>query len=327
MVLRQAHVSEEKKEAVKALVKLIDEYPIIAVVNMENLPAKNLASMRTKLRAKVVISMTKKRVIKKALETSTKQGINELAKHLKGMPALLFTSDNPFALFKTLKKNQSKAAIKPGQVAPIDLMVPAGPTSFPPGPIIGELGQLGIKAGIIEGKVHIKQDAILAREGTVVSEKAAAFLTRMGIEPMRIGLNLVSVYEHGKVLDAKLLDIDEDKFMAQLKQCALEAKSLALGITYVVKENIEALIQKGHYDAAGLALEANLVTDENARQMLAKAYWQAIGVAKYLPQDMQAEMGAAAAVATPAASSAAPERKEDKKSDEDAAAGLGSLFG
>jgi large subunit ribosomal protein L10 len=243
------------------------------------------------------------------------------------MPALLFTKDNPFALFKTLKKNQSKAAIKPGQVAPYDLVVPAGPTSFPPGPIIGELGQMGIKAGIDQGKVVIKQDAVVVKEGAVANEKQAGFLTKMGMEPMRIGLNLTAAYENGKILDGKVLDIDEDKFMADLQFCALAAKNLAFNAAIPTKDNIEALIQKGHYDAAGLALEANLVTDENARQVLAKAYWQAIGVAKYLPADMQAEIGANVAAAAPAApGKAAPAPKEEKK-EEDSAAGLGSLFG
>jgi large subunit ribosomal protein L10 len=325
MANARAHVSEEKKQTVQQLVKLIEEYPIIAVVNMESLPARNLATMRTKMRDKVVISMTKKRIIKKAIEGSKKDGIQELNKHLKGMPALMFTRDNPFALFKTLKKNQSKAPIKGGQIAPIDLMVPAGPTSFPPGPIIGELGQLGIKAGIDQGKVVIKQDAVLAKEGAVVSDKAAAFLTRMGIEPMRIGLNLVAAYEHGKILDGKVLDIDEEKFMADLQACALAAKSLAFNTAMPMKENIEALIQKGHYDAAGLALEANLITDDNAREVLAKAYWQAVGVAKYLPADMQAEVGAPASSDEPAAIASAPPKEE--KNDEDSAAGLGSLFG
>jgi large subunit ribosomal protein L10 len=113
--------------------------------------------------------------------------------------------------------------------------------------------------------------------------------------------------------------------MADLQECALAAKSLAFNASIPLKENIEALIQKGHYDAAGLALEANLVTDDNARQILAKAYWQAIGVAKYLPEDMQAEVGVQAATIAPTQSTKAPEKEEKKE--EDAAAGLGSLFG
>ena len=324
MAKHEAHVSEQKKATVQTLLKLIDSYPIIAVANLESLPAGNLAVMRTKLRGKVHIFMAKKRVIQHAFADSKKPNIKELSTSLKGTPALLFTSENPFSLFKTLKKNQSKAAIKGGQVAPTDLVVPAGPTSFPPGPIIGELGQLGIKAGIVEGKVHIKADAVLAKEGAVVSDKAAAFLTRMGIEPMRIGINMVAVYENGEILAAKHLDIDETKFMADLQRCALDAKYLAIGITYPTKDNIDTLIQNAHYNAAGLALEANLLTDENARQVLAKAYYGAMGVVKYLPVDMQAELGAAAPVA--AAEEHAAPAKEEKK-EEDSAAGLGSLFG
>ncbi len=320
----KAHVSEQKKKLVVELTKLIDNYQIIAIANMENLPARNLASMRTKLRGKVEICMTKKSIIQHAFEASKKPGIKEMSKHLKGSPALLFTQENPFSLFKTLKKNQSKAPIKGGQIAPIDLTVQAGPTSFPPGPIIGELGQLGIKAGIDQGKVVIKLDATLAKAGTVVSDKAASFLTRMGIEPMRIGLNVLVAYENGKILDSSVLDIDEDKFMADLKGCALAAKSLALNTTYVLPENVTAIVQKAHYNAAGLALEANLLTDENARDVLAKAYWQAMGVTKYLPADMQAEVGSVAAA--PVTTHAHEEKKEEKK-EEDAAAGLGSLFG
>jgi large subunit ribosomal protein L10 len=206
-------------------------------------------------------------------------------------------------------------------------MVLAGPTSFPPGPIIGELGQLGIKAGIDQGKVVIKQDAVLAKAGTPVSEKAAGFLARMGIEPMRIGLNLVVAYENGQVMDGKVLDIDEEKFAADLSAAAFAAKSLAFSIAYATAENIKELIQKTHYDAAGLALETNLMTDNNAKQVLAKAYFHAIGVAKYLPAEMQAEHDAAdAAPAAPSAAGLATERKEEKK-EEDAAAGLGPLFG
>jgi large subunit ribosomal protein L10 len=323
-----AHVTDEKKTGVVNLTKLINEYPIIAIANLENLPARNLASMRTKLRGKVHIAMAKKNVVKKAIEASGKPGISELTNHLGGMPALLFTAENPFSLFKTLKKNQSKAAIKGGQIAPHDLLVPAGPTSFPPGPIIGELGQLGIKAGIDQGKVVIKQDAVLAKAGAVVSDKAAGFLARMGIEPMRIGLNLVMAYENGKLLSGAVLDIDEDKFKADLNACALAAKSLAFNTAYVLPENITDLVQKAHYDAAGFALEANLVTDENAKDVLAKAYYQAMGVAKYLPADMQAEIGANVAdvAHNDAPAAHAPAHKEEKK-EEDAAAGLGSLFG
>ncbi len=320
-----AHVSEEKQAIVADLKRQIKESPIVGVLDMESLPAGNLAAMRKRMRADVHMVMAKKRLIKRALEESGVHGADKLAGSLTGMPALLFTKSNPFTLFKTLKKNQSKAPIKGGQIAPYDLTVPAGPTSFPPGPIIGELGAMGIKAGIDQGKVVIKADATIAKAGQAVDDKKAAFLTRMGIEPMRIGLKLVATLEKGEVLTASVLDIDETKFLRDLQHCALEAQALAFNAAFPVAENIDKLIQKAHYDAAGLALEANLVTDENAREILAKAYWSAMGVAKYLPEGMRDELPQAEAA--PAAAAHAEEKKDEKKSEEEAAAGLGSLFG
>ena len=80
----QAHVAEYKKEIVGNLINLISEYPIIAVVNMENLPAPQLQTMRAQLRGKFVMTMTKRRLIKLAFEAAKakKKGIETLEAHL-----------------------------------------------------------------------------------------------------------------------------------------------------------------------------------------------------------------------------------------------------
>ena len=60
--------------------------------------------------------------------------------------ALLFSVYLYFIYIKPyLEKSKSNAPAKPGQTAPSDLVLPAGETPFTPGPMIGELGQLGIK--------------------------------------------------------------------------------------------------------------------------------------------------------------------------------------
>jgi len=106
-----AHVAQHKKDTVKEFTKLIDEYPIVGVVNMQNLPTKQLQIMRANLREKVDLRMTKRRLINIALDNSKKENIQALKEHLKGMPALLLTKENPFVLFSNLKKNKSKAPI------------------------------------------------------------------------------------------------------------------------------------------------------------------------------------------------------------------------
>src|SRR3989344_5017702 len=100
-----AHVAEYKKEIVSNLAKLMTDYPIVAVVNMENLPAPQLQTMRAQLRKNFFITMTKRRLIRLAIEQvkSSKKGIEQLEAHLGGMPALIFTKENPFKLSRTLQ--------------------------------------------------------------------------------------------------------------------------------------------------------------------------------------------------------------------------------
>ena len=271
----KAHVSDAKKKIVKEFVDLIKKYEVVAVVDVENLPAKQLNTMRAKLRGTALLRMTKRRLITIALEKSGKEGITNLNPFLGGMPALLFTNENPFKLFKILKKSKSPAPIKAGQKAPKNIVVPAGPTGFAPGPIIGELGQLGIKAGIDGGKVAIKQDSTVAHEGDVVNDKVAAVLLRLGIMPMEIGLNVQAVFENGSILSKKDLDIDEGAFMNSLKTAASEAFSLSIAVGYANKDNINQLLSKAHMDAYALADSQSIMTSDNVKQILAKADAQA----------------------------------------------------
>lgn len=335
-----AHVSQAKKDAVAEYVELINKYDMVGAVNLENLPAKQLNAMRDKLRETVLVKMNKRRIIKVALDQAKKEGLSDLEPYLKGMPALLFSNDNPFTLFKTLKKNKSTTAIKAGQVAPNDIKVSAGPTSFAPGPIIGELGAVGIKAGIDGGKVAIKADAVVAKEGDVISEQLAGILSRLGIEPMQIGLDLTAVCENGEILTKAVLDIDEDAYYADLTQGASWAFNLAMETAYPCEDTITALVTNAFTQSKALALEQDILTDLTVGDTLVKAHNQMLGVAGILPEDAlsdalqsaQASASAQAAAATAAPAPVADEKKEDntkeeKKDEGAAAAGLGALFG
>ncbi len=271
---------KEKMDTVTDFVKLLEEYPIVGVVNMNNLPAKQLQNMRAQLRQTVVLRMTKRRLLKKAIEQviSKKKGIEQLEQYMEGMPAMLFTKDNPFALYKKLAKNKSKAPAKAGQVAPNDIEVKAGPTSFAPGPIIGELGAFGLKAGIEGGKVVIKADTIVAHKGDVINDKLASILTRLGIEPMEIGLDLVAVFENGSIFTKQVLAIDETVYTNNIAQAGKWAFNLAIEVAYPAKDTIQVLVQKAYKDSKGLGVSKGILAKELVSDILATAHRQMLGV-------------------------------------------------
>jgi len=159
---KHGDVSEWKTQSVDTLVKEMKENPVVGVLNFQGLPSKQLLKIKHSLRKDCVIRMTRKRLIKLALEQA---GIEGLREHLKGEPALLMTKENPFKIAKKLRESRTTAAAKPGTTMLKDIIVPAGETTFAPGPIVGELGSMGVKAAIEKGKVVIKVDSVLAKEG------------------------------------------------------------------------------------------------------------------------------------------------------------------
>jgi len=268
----KAHVAEYKKKVVKKIVELLHKYKIVGIVNMENLPAQQLQKLRESLRETVEMFMTKKRIMRVAFDGAKDvKGLDKLEECIKGMPALLFTNENPFKLAKMISKNKSKAPAKGGQTAPNDIMVPAGPTSFAPGPVIGELSALGLKTKVDAGKIAILEDAVVCKEGEVISPELAAMLLRLNITPMEIGLDLVAVCEDGEIFGKDILEIDEEQFIADLDNCARWALNLSVESAYPTKTNIVLLLGKVYKDTKGLALEANIMCKEVAEELLAKA--------------------------------------------------------
>lgn len=272
-------VSEKKQQQVKGLVDDIKSSPIVAVVNLQNLPAQQFQKMRSMLRNKgVKINMARKKLLQLALKGSNKENIDQLTAKIKGMPALLFSKDNPFTLNAIIQKNKSEAPAKAGQEAPKDIIVKAGPTNFAPGPIISELASVGIKTKVENGKLAILADTTVAKEGDLITSKLAEALKRLDIKPMEIGLDLVAVWENGLVFDSKQLHIDEKEYFNNVVQAASWAMNLAVESVYLTKETTEVLLQKAFREAKAVGVEGAVMTSETKDEILAKSEREALSV-------------------------------------------------
>jgi len=147
----KAHVSEIKKKEVKLLKEILSKNEIIGILDLTNLPSAQFQKLKNKLKKVMSIRVSKKSLIKLAISSSieNKKGIEKLEEYLENtMPALLVSKEDPFKLSNKLLKNKSRMAAKPGQISPKNIEIPEGPTSFPAGPVVGELGAAGIKAAI-----------------------------------------------------------------------------------------------------------------------------------------------------------------------------------
>ncbi|MCA9459166.1 MAG: 50S ribosomal protein L10 [Nanoarchaeota archaeon] len=324
-------ISPRNKVFADKIRKFAKAYSIIGVLDVEGLPAPQFQRIRASLKKTAEVLIVKKNLIELVLKEleKTHPGISELTDKMVGVVGLVFTNDNPFTLYKFVQKNKSSAPAKAGSIAPGPIIVPAGPTGFAPGPIIGELGALKIKAGINAGKVEIKEDSTVAKEGDVITDKLAGVLSRLGIEPMEVGLNIKAIYEEGTIYNREILDVDEVAILNDLKNEALRCFKLSIGLEYYTKENIEHFVSQGSRDSLALGVGIVYPAAETIKRLVSKANSQMCGVAMALPEENRPAGLAVSSVPVVAGVSAANEEPKEEKKEEavvDAAVGLGNLF-
>ena len=316
-VRRTAHLPEWKVKEVSELVERIGKSRVVGIVGMREIPASDLQQMRGALRSEVEVKMVRNNIARRALESSS-QEIRPLADFIEDQSALIFSNGNPFKLYSMFEKAKRPMAMRAGARAPKDIVVEAGETSFSPGPMVGKLQAAGIPAAIKGGKVVINQKITLVKEGEVVSAKTADILKTMEIFPKNVGLELRAVYEGGLVFKAKDLAIDVDGLLSEMGSTNAKAFNFAVEIGYTTPETIGTILQKAFARAKNLVAEGGIPVPGMMEIVLSRASANAKIIAGFTK-------GETAPVQVPAKEEEKP--KEDETKEENAAAGLGSLFG
>ncbi len=315
-------VKEWKKREVEYLKSLIENNKVVAIVDIFKLPALPFQRMRKSLKGKATIRVTKKTLIKKAIEElkDKKRNIEKLTEKMGIEPALLVTNDNPFRLYKLLEKNKSPAPATPGAIAPKDIVVPAGITDFPPMQI-PMFKKVGIKTKVNQGKVEILEDTVVTKAGEVIKPEVAELLNKLGIEPLEIGLDLVAAYEEGIIYTKDILAIDEEQYKEDLINVYLKALGFALEIAYPTKEVLEHLLPKAFREAKAIAIETNYISKDTIEDLIINAITKANTLDTALNPDKVPK------VEEKQETPKEEPKKEEKKQESDAATGLAALFG
>lgn len=337
-----AHVAEWKKEEVKELKSLIDSYEVIGIVDLVDIPAKQLQKMRQSLNGKAIIRMSKKNLIDLAFKdcNDKKENIIDLSNHMYGQPAIIFTNMNPFKLFKILEYSKTSAPAKEGNVPDSDIIVTERDTGFEPGPLLGELQQVGIPAKIDKGKIVVSKDHVLVKAGEPVSKQVASMLTRLDIQPMEVGIDLQAAYEEEKIYTSDLLTVDEEKILADLQNAFSKAFNLSVNTGISTKETIVTIVQNANSKSFNLAMNASILTSETTKPLIALANAKMLylasavsGTEGALNEEILEKLSNASVAAEPVVEETSDKKEDDKKEDdeeeaeEEAAAGLGALFG
>ncbi len=229
--------------------------------------------------------VAKNNLLRKSVELSdSKDGkLGEFVKDLTGSNILLFSDLNPYSLIILLDKSKVRVPAKAGDIATGEIMIPAGNTGLPPGPVISEFGEIRVKTKIEGGSIWVAQDSIVASKGDQITAKMASVLSKLGLKPMEAGLSLAVAFDNGTILrpeDMAILRPEDMAFdLPSYKNDVLMGINNALNLSteagYVTPENAPRILLKGMREALALAGESGFLEAGTVEYVLKRALMNA----------------------------------------------------
>jgi len=271
--------ASEKAEEVEEVEGLVQRYRVIGVASLQKVRAAQLQELRRKLEGSAYLRVIKNTLIKRAIaKCEDKPGLKGLEDHISGSNIYLFTRINPFKLALLLEKSRVKTTAKAGDVAAYDVIIPAGNTGLPPGPIISQFSAVGLPTRIEAGSVWVNRDTLVAKKGDVITARLAGVLSKLGIKPVEVGLTLRAVYDEGLVITEDQLRLDLEGVRQDIEEAYTRAFNLSLGVAYPLTENIDLLLQMAHQRAYQLALHAGVFTPSTVADLIRKAHTEMLSL-------------------------------------------------
>jgi len=246
-------VKEAKLAAVAQVRKTLSESKVIGLVDMHKAPSRQMQKIRNGLRGRATILMVKKSILTHAIDAMSGQNadIRQIEAHLPKQPAIVLTSMEPFRFYVAAKGMKFKTFAKAGDVSVEDIWVSAGPTPLMAGPAISEFQAVGLPANIEAGKIAIRKDTLFVKEGEAIDAKKANILRKLGVQPTDVSLNVVAVYDSGRVYLKDALDLAL-AYPEMLKVAITNARNLAVDVAFPTSESIQYLLSKAVIAAKAL---------------------------------------------------------------------------
>lgn len=338
MISASKRIPQWKKDIVEDLARLMIGHRVVGVADISNLPSELFQQIRQTFRGRAQLIVAKNTLIGLALDRASevKPEIRKLRDHVKGQTCLILSNQDPFEINAILRRNIRKAPAKPGSITATDIVIPAGETDLPPGPVVGELQRAGIKARIQAGRVVITEECRLLKAGDIITKEISDVLAKFGILPVELGLKIRAIFEDGLIYTSEILEIDEEKVSKMVKDAVAAGVYLSLNSGYPTAATVGVIIAVAHAKAIGLATACRFPAEEILPRLLSIAHTEMLSVARRvgeiepaaLDEELRRLVGS---VEQPKPTEEKPKKEEveekPKEEKEEELSGLSALFG
>ena len=282
---------KKKQLMYQELQELPKKYNVVALSKMNKVRATQLMTLRKKFHDQINIKIIKNKVAQRAFEKVSKiPGIEDLSKELEGQCALMFTDLSPFKLNLIFSENKVFLPAKGGDIAPKDIIIPAGNTGIPPGPVLSEFKEAKVQTKIDQGSIAVTKDTIVAKSGDVISQKLASLMSKLDIKPIEAGVLVNYAISEGLQFREKDLTLDVKEYVKELQVSYSSALNLAIESNYFAPETIPSILSLAYQKSLNVALKAGYVSKDTVEIILYNAQAHAHGLSEalkikgYVPQ-------------------------------------------
>jgi large subunit ribosomal protein L10 len=270
---------EQKMREAEALLKEVKNYKAFMILNLRKTPALLQQRLRKALKQNNGnMKAVRKPIITRVLK---EQNIN---KEIDFPAAIVLSNEHPYNIYKIIKSNQLEVAAKPNDIAPFDIVIPAGETDLQPGPALSQLKAAGLNVKIEKGKIVIAKDSVIAKKGEVITPEKAQALQMLGIKPFKVGLNVVFGYDGKSFYETEILNIDKETIKDQLLQGLKDVINASININVPTPLSVKFIFIKAIKQARNATINASIYNDTFIKDLLINAINQGNAINKRVAQ-------------------------------------------
>jgi len=271
----------------------LDEYKNMLIIGVDFVGSKQMQQVRIALRGKGIVLMGKNTIIRKVFRERAEKNpsLDGLMQYIFGNIGFIFTNEDLNPIRKMVTSNKVPAGAKTGVIAPIDVVIPPGPTGLDPGQT-SFFQTLNIGTKIVKGSIEMTTASKVCTKGEKITASAVALLNKLNIRPFEYGITIDTVYENGSTYSVKFLDMSDGDILNMFTGAAARLAAVSFALGYTNQVTLPHSFGRAYRMICALALQTDYDFDE-------------LKVVK----EMIANPGAFA----PAAAAAGPSKGDEKK--------------
>jgi len=241
----------------------LDEYKSMLIIGVDFVGSNQMQQIRKMIRGKGIVLMGKNTLIRKVLRERAEKNPQweTLLPYVVGNIGFVFTNGDLNALRQIVTSNKVPASAKTGVIAPIDVVIPPGPTGLDPGQT-SFFQTLNIGTKIVKGSIEMTTSSKVCTRGEKISASAVALLAKLNIRPFQYGVTVDTVYENGSAFSVKLLDMGEPELVAMFANSVARLAALSFALGYINQATIPHSFGRAFKTICSLALATDYNFDE-----------------------------------------------------------------